>query len=1029
MTSPTGATAAQQRNRDAVEALESQASTSVRAAIAAMLAEVLADVGDLDDDTAPPTVENVAARARAAWNRLVAGVIDWVRDTFTRLVTRAVANVPDDTAPDLPPRTVEQRVATLTDQIRAGLDQVPDVVASRVVTELRDGYQQGESPQQLRRRVADVLGRDEWDAEAARIARTTTTSVYNAAHAAAADALELELGRPLRRLWLATRDTRTRPTHREANGQVIDPGEMFKVGDARLRFPGDPLGPVEEIVNCRCVVVPVVADVVVDLAHRVTGREAAVLDDADIDDMPMAAAGLVAALLAVTNMPPQFVTYWTVGEGGRDIRWGTDRDMTRCMRALRRYLGPDQLGGACANLHHLMTGKWPAEDAAAEEGADMPCPCENATEEEIAAAAAITATVTGDPDLPIGDREAEWDGDAAADRVRAWATPDGAEMVDAEQYARAFFYRDPAGEPETEAAYKLGFADVVDGELTAIPAGVFAVASVLEGGRGGVDIPAEDTDAVRDRVSAYYARMAEAWDDPDVMAPWDRTDPDAEPAADTPDDEDMAAAARYGITAADLEEARTMGMIALIPSEQDAARLAVDGDTAIPPEELHVTLAFLGPGADWIDTPEGARVTELAQAIAADVGPITGRIWAVAAANPDSDEPAAVYLVGDDTGRLAELAGGIHMAAADIIPPQHSPWVAHISTAYGTADLSAMTASGTDVVLDRIRVAFGGNVVDFPLSGDDTLDLDDDEADEPAEDMPVDPDDMVENETAVAPVAVAASSNAPAPTIAPPAGGLRLVNLAAASENAAVVAEAATNAPEAPPGAWLVPVVVDGPTPPTVTAQGRVWGHIGQAEVCHVGIKDECVTIPPTRTGYGAFHRDQVTTAEGDTVQVGYLYTGCDHSDLNLSIDEARDYLDASCTRTAVGRVYDTEHGPMFVGAVVPGATAANVAALHRLSGEWFTAPLELHAAVGVDAAGFPVDGTGEEIRVSDVEPEPAAEQIAATADPFTTPEVVAGLVAAHRKRAAMRAAEPAVVAARQKRAARAVAGYEKRGA
>lgn len=52
--------------------------------------------------------------------------------------------------------------------------------------------------------------------------------------------------------------------------------------------------------------------------------------------------------------------YWTTGEGGRKIRWGTSGDFTRCVRHLRRYLGP-RARGYCANLHRRMTGVWPGD--------------------------------------------------------------------------------------------------------------------------------------------------------------------------------------------------------------------------------------------------------------------------------------------------------------------------------------------------------------------------------------------------------------------------------------------------------------------------------------------------------------------------------------------------------------------------------------------------------------------------------------------------------------------------------------------
>jgi predicted RNA binding protein YcfA (HicA-like mRNA interferase family) len=57
--------------------------------------------------------------------------------------------------------------------------------------------------------------------------------------------------------WVSRHDERVRHTHMEANGQTVPVHSQFTVGGSRLSFPGDPLGPYEEIVNCRCVPVAV----------------------------------------------------------------------------------------------------------------------------------------------------------------------------------------------------------------------------------------------------------------------------------------------------------------------------------------------------------------------------------------------------------------------------------------------------------------------------------------------------------------------------------------------------------------------------------------------------------------------------------------------------------------------------------------------------------------------------------------------------------------------------------------------------
>jgi hypothetical protein len=57
------------------------------------------------------------------------------------------------------------------------------------------------------------------------------------------------------KIWLSSGDDRTRETHAAANGQSVKLEGMFVVGEAELSYPGDPHGPAEEVINCRCTVV------------------------------------------------------------------------------------------------------------------------------------------------------------------------------------------------------------------------------------------------------------------------------------------------------------------------------------------------------------------------------------------------------------------------------------------------------------------------------------------------------------------------------------------------------------------------------------------------------------------------------------------------------------------------------------------------------------------------------------------------------------------------------------------------------
>lgn len=87
---------------------------------------------------------------------------------------------------------------------------------------------------------------------------------FDAFRAVAEEDPDLEL----ERIWLATDDNRTRRTHDEADGQRVPINAPFIVGGAELLFPGDPSGPPQEIIQCRCVALLVERGESVDLSNR-----------------------------------------------------------------------------------------------------------------------------------------------------------------------------------------------------------------------------------------------------------------------------------------------------------------------------------------------------------------------------------------------------------------------------------------------------------------------------------------------------------------------------------------------------------------------------------------------------------------------------------------------------------------------------------------------------------------------------------------------------------------------------------------
>ena len=120
-------------------------------------------------------------------------------------------------------------------------------------------------------------------------------------------------------------------------------------------------------------------------------------------------------------------------------------------------------------------------------------------------------SVTSFQDLPLADRDREWDGAAAESRVRKWA---GAEDGPNEKYRDAHVWYDSDNKGNF-TAYKLLIADVINGKLHAVPRGVMAAGNVMQGSRGGVDLPKDDIDRVKSHLAKYYAKMDDTppWDD------------------------------------------------------------------------------------------------------------------------------------------------------------------------------------------------------------------------------------------------------------------------------------------------------------------------------------------------------------------------------------------------------------------------------------------------------------------------------------------------------------------------------------
>lgn len=178
------------------------------------------------------------------------------------------------------------------------------------------------------------------------------------------------------------------------------------------------------------------------------------------------------------------------------------------------------------------------------------------------------------------------------------------------------------------------------------------------------------------------------------------------------------------------------GMIALLPTEEDAARLALDGGEDAG--ELHLTLFFLGDSVGaWTEDQRNELIAGVRARAANLGGPIQGRAFGANHWNAGSDSPSWVWAVGDDrdasSGPALEDARNLAADALEDthdrpeLPVQHSPWQPHICAQYSDDPglLAALEERLGVVTFDRIRLAFAGDHTDIPLGSDEEAPMED----------------------------------------------------------------------------------------------------------------------------------------------------------------------------------------------------------------------------------------------------------------------------------------------------------------
>lgn len=164
--------------------------------------------------------------------------------------------------------------------------------------------------------------------------------------------------------------------------------------------------------------------------------------------------------------------------------------------------------------------------------------------------------------------------------------------------------------------------------------------------------------------------------------------------------------------------------------------------------------------------------------------------------------------------------------------------------------------------------------------------------------------------------------------------------------------------PVKPPRDWFENPGLDQVTPLTVTADGRVYGHIAAWSTSHIGLPGQ-VKPPKNRSDYAYFHTGVVACADGSDVPVGQLTLAGGHAPLSADASKAVKHYDDTASAVVDMRAGDDSHGIWVAGALRPHVKDTEIRALRASapSGDWrpINGRLELVAVCQVNVPGFPV--------------------------------------------------------------------------
>jgi hypothetical protein len=116
-------------------------------------------------------------------------------------------------------------------------------------------------------------------------------------------------------------------------------------------------------------------------------------------------------------------------------------------------------------------------------------------------------------DYSKASEDRAWDASTATDRLASWAGGPDKDNIDWPKYREGFAWYDPE-DAENYGSYKLPHHDIINDRLAVVWRGVAAAGAVVQGGRGGADIPTSELGSVKAHLAKHYQEF-------DRTPPWE----------------------------------------------------------------------------------------------------------------------------------------------------------------------------------------------------------------------------------------------------------------------------------------------------------------------------------------------------------------------------------------------------------------------------------------------------------------------------------------------------------------------------